>query len=86
MSEPTNQTTPPAEPKAEKSKRVLILNDTQIDGVFCKCRTVLDVSPETAAGLVASGVADDNNAAWEQAAKADKAKPQKHVPAATTDQ
>ncbi len=82
MSEPTN---PPVD-KAEQVKRVLILNDTQIDGVFYKCRTVLDVSPETAAGLVASGVADDNNAAWSQAVKADKAKPQKHVPAATTDQ
>jgi hypothetical protein len=75
----TDQTNPP-----EKSKRVLILNDTQIDGVFYKCRTVLDVPTGKAAELVAASVADDNKAAWEQAVKADKAKPQKHVPVATS--
>lgn len=81
----TDQTTPPAETtKAEKTKRVLILNDTVIDGVAYKCRSVVDVPTATAEALVAGSVADDNRAAWEQAVKADKAKPVKHVPAATT--
>jgi hypothetical protein len=81
----TDQTTPPAEtPKAEKTRRVLILNDTTIDGVPYKCRSVVDLPTQTADTLVAGSVADDNKAAWEQALKADKAKPVKHVPVATS--
>jgi len=76
--------TPAASAPAEKVKRVLILSDTAVDGVFYKCRTVLDVTPDTAAGLVAGNWADDSRAAWEQALKADKAKPVKHVAVATS--
>lgn len=76
--------TPTAETgKAEKTKRVLILNDTKVHGITYRCRAVVDMPIAIVEALVAGSVADDNRAAWEQAMKADKAKPVRHAPPAS---